>query len=380
VRRASGYWCLVICLAVAGATAANPTSTGTLVYIGTQGGQILSARLDPVSGRITALARAAAVPHPTWIDGDVPGRRLFAISDLEGRGGEVHDFAVELASGKLTAISRRSSGGSGPAYLAFAASSSTLFVANFGGGEVAALPVTVRGGIGDPASVQVDQGSGPLENQKSAHAHATVLDPSGRWLVVPDMGADKVFVFRFDPNSRALTPAPTPFVATGAGTGPRHLVFSRSGRFAYLVTELSAEIRVFRWDATAGILVPIQACALDPVEAATHSAAEIALSPNGRFLYTSNRARNLIQVFRIGSGSGQLSPLEDVPSGGQVPRSFGIEPHGRWMLVGNQNSRTISVFAIDSRSGRLSLRGDPVAVEENPMSFTFFEAAVGKSR
>jgi 6-phosphogluconolactonase len=306
---------------------------------------------------------------------DPADRVLFAVSEI-GNYDTLHglavSFAIDPGSGTLTELSRADSGGGGPTHLSYDHRARSLFVANFGSGAVAALPVARGGSLLAPVSVQRETGSGPHPKQKSAHAHAAILDPSGRWLLVPDMGADKLFVYRFDPATRRLSPAPVPSLFTGPGTGPRHMVFSRDGRFVFLVTEHAAEVRVLRWNARSGTLAPVQAMPLDPAGFADQSAAEIALSRDGRFLYTSNRGRDRLQVFAVARAGGKLSPVQDIASGGDRPRSFGIDPGGRWMLVGNQDSQTIAVFEIDRRTGRLSPHGAPITVSEKPVAFAFF--------
>jgi 6-phosphogluconolactonase len=321
---------------------------------------------------LSAATPAAAIDRPTWVDASQERGLLFAVSEIgnyDGRRGRVASYRIDANSGNLIPLSTVDSGGGGPTYLSHA--DGRLFVANFGSGDVGAFPIADDGRIMPHAWVQRQTGSGPLAKQKSAHPHATLLDPSGRWLLVPDMGADRIFVYRFD-KAGGLWPAPTPSLSTGPGTGPRHAAFSRDGQFLYLVTEHTAEVRAFRWNATLGTLQPIQALSLDPPGTATRSAAEIVPSPDGRFLYVSNRIRDRIHVFSLDARTGLLRPVEDIHSGGERPRSFALDPSGRWLIVGNQDSQTITVYAVDAGTGRLSQRGPAVTVPEKPVSFAFF--------
>jgi 6-phosphogluconolactonase len=185
------------------------------------------------------------------------------------------------------------------------------------------------------------------------------------------MGADKVFIYRFDGKTRSLSPALTPSLFTGPGTGPRHLAFSPDGRFVYVLTEHSAEVRVLRWNAKAGALAEVQSKPLDPADLKDHSAAEIMFSRDGRFLYTSNRGRDRVQVFAVDKASGKIRPIQDIASGGDRPRSFGIDATGKWLIAGNQDSQTLAIFRIDPRTGLLSPHGTPVPVSEKPVAFAF---------
>jgi 6-phosphogluconolactonase len=250
---------------------------------------------------------------------------------------------------------------------------STVFVANFGGGQVAAAPVQAGGRLLPPSSVQTDTGRGPNPKQNMPHAHGATLDPGGHFVLTPDMGADRIFVYRYDAAAKTLSPGDPPFLQTPPGTGPRHLVFSPDGRFVFAVIELSAEVRAFRWDAKAGRLEPIQTVSLDkPGFTGTPSAAEVVVSHDGRFLYASNRAENSLLVFAIDGGTGRLTQVQDIPSGGDTPRSLGLDPSGRWMLTANENSNTLTVFAIDPRTGALSPAGPPVPVPQKPVAFAFY--------
>ncbi|MBC2665855.1 lactonase family protein [Novosphingobium flavum] len=379
MRKSLPLTALAACAAVVCA-AAPPSPRGsapreTMVYIGTQGAGILSARLDDDSGKLSPPAAAAQVTRPTWLALDPARKLLFTVSEVgnyDGQNGEVLSYAVDPQSGALRPLSRAASGGGGPTHLSWASRAGAVFVANFGSGDVAALPVSADGRLAQPSSVQRETGSGPNPKQKSAHAHAATLDPSGRYVLVCDMGADKIFVYRYDRKSGALSPAPTPFLFTGPGTGPRNALFSNDGRFYYAITEHAADVRVLRWDARAGRLTPVQTAPLDPPGFTDHSASVIALSEDGRFLYAGNRTRSVLTVFAIDRATGKLAPVQEVSTGGLRPRGFALAPGGRWLLAGNQDSQTVAVFAVDRATGRLTQRGAPVPVgTEKPVSFAF---------
>ena len=201
-------------------------------------------------------------------------------------------------------------------------------------------------------------GSGPHRRQASPHAHAAVISPNNRFVLSPDLGADRVFVFRLYAKRGALALNDPPFLQVPPGYGPRHLAFHPNGKFAYLMNELVARITVFAWDSERGRLREIQLVDSYPAGyEGDRSGAEIEVDRNGRFLYSSNRTNNTIGVFSIDPQAGTLTPLEHVPSGGRVPWSFSLAPGGGFLVVTNQASDDVVVFQVDALRGRLTPAG-----------------------
>ncbi|WP_395390985.1 lactonase family protein [Novosphingobium sp. BL-8A] len=358
------------------------TQTQTLAYVGTQGsgpGQgVVAVKLDPKSGALSSLGVVAEVDRPTWVLADPAHHRLFAVSETGNDGvthGTVSGFAYDPATGALTPRGKADSGGGGPTHLALSADGRTLFVANYGTGQVAAVPVAADGTLADqPASVETHLGSGPHKRQKGPHAHGVTLDPSGRWVLSPDLGADKVFVYRFDAAKHTLSPAPEPFATLPPASGPRHIVFAPDGRHAFLVTEMGGSIVSFAWDARQGRLTQVAAVSLDPADfAGTRSGSEIAVSRDGRFLYAGNRATNRVQVYAVRRDA-TLTAIDKVDSGGQVPWGLSLSGDGKWMVVTNQGgaqgSGNLAVFAVDRASGRLTATGGGLELAK-PTSISF---------
>ena len=349
------------------------------VYIGTHGsgpGQgIFYAQLDPTTGKLGSLELVAEVDRPTWLARDPRRLVLYAVSETGNDGksqGGVYSLGIDPASGKLHIIGHTQSGGGGATNLNYDPRSETVFVANYGTGQVSAVPVEASGGLSNVSSVQTDIGSGPSRRQAGPHAHGVVLDPSGHFLLAADLGADRVFIYRFDPRTRTLTPNNPPFAQLPAGSGPRHLAFTPNGRFVFLDTELSGEVYSFRWNAQASRLIQASKIALDPPGfAGTRSAAELAVSHDGRFLYVSNRATSTVQVYAIDRQTAALTLVQTIPGGGLVPWSFGIDPTGKWMIVANQQSGNLAEFSIDRRTGLLSATGQRLAVPNEPVAITF---------
>lgn len=344
--------------------------SGPLLFIGTQctlpGEGIFAARLDEATGQLTSLGVAAGIERPTWLLADPVRPILFAVSEVgnrDGRPGAVASFAITGPEGQLQLLGQTESGGGGATHLDLTPGGGTLFVANFGGGSAAALPVTADGSIGPLASLQATSGTGPHRRQQGPHPHGVTLDPSGRFLLVPDMGADRIFLYRYDAATRALTPVEPPSVPLPAGSGPRLILFSPHGRFAWLLTELSAELYSFAWDAEAGHLTQLACTPLDPPGADdARSAAVLLLSRDGRFLYASNRITNEIQAYAVDRDSGLLTEIQRIAAGGEKPWGGAISPDGRWLVVANQASDNVAAFAIDEETGRLTSMGEPLTI------------------
>ncbi len=213
------------------------------------------------------------------------------------------------------------------------------------------------------------------KRQEAAHAHWIETTADNRFVIVADLGLDKLMVYRFEPKiSFSLTPSDPPFTAIEPGSGPRHVAFRPDNKFAYVISELASTVTVLSYDSTKGVLTPVQTISTLPKDFSGHNdAAEIHVHPNGKFLYASNRGADSIVVYSIDQKSGRLSLVEDVPTQGKTPRNFEIDPSGSRLLVANQESGNIVVFNLDTKTGRLSATGEilPVAA---PVSLRFVPA------
>ncbi|WP_206243743.1 lactonase family protein [Novosphingobium terrae] len=353
----------------------------SLVFVGTQGvgpdGGIHVLRLDEAAGQLDQPCLAAVVDRPTWVMADPNRSVLYAVSEMGNAGdriGDVLSFAIDLAQGTLAPLSSMPSGGSGPTHLTLDAEARSVFVANFGGGQVAVLPVSPDGALQPVCSSRVGTGSGPHRRQKGPHAHGVTLDPSGRFLLAPDMGADRIFIYPYDPQSQLLGDDPSLHVAVPAGAGPRLLLFGKDGRFAYLLTELSAHILTFGWAAETGTLTPLGTLSLDPPQhEGEPNAAGFTISRDGRFLYATNRRTHTIHAFAIDSDDGRLTPIQTIAAGGDKPWALEISPTGRWMLAANQASDEVRLFKRDAASGQLAAMPDALSIAA-PTSFAFVPA------
>jgi 6-phosphogluconolactonase len=357
-----------------GTTTSAASAHSEFVYIGTLQSRIDGLRLDTSTGELTVIGTVAQGLKSTWVTAHPGLPILYGVDDDSAKEGSITPYAVNRGTGALTVINATHTGGRGTTFLRFDIPSNTLLGANYNSGSVSSVAVNADGSMGPLVSTITETGSGPSRRQTSAHAHSIAIDPSGRYALVPDLGADRVFIYRFDRATHALSkddaPGPDEFVAP-PGSGPRHLAFGSSGQFVYLLTEMSAEIMVLRWDATQGHLTLVQSL---PISTASFqgvkSGAELAVSHDGRFVYVEDRGENAIVVYRISPDSGELSLVQRISSGGDKPWGFGIDASGKWLLVANQRSGKVTVFSIDTTSGMVSDTGKSAAVA-SPTSVAF---------
>jgi 6-phosphogluconolactonase len=363
----------MVCAGSRAATSGGDAQT-EFVYVGTQQAQIRALRLDTATGKLTEIGTVAEGPKTTWVAAHPQLPVLYGVDDDNARDGSITAYAVNRETGALDKINEVASGGRGTTNLVLDPPSNTLLAANYASGSVSSVAINPDGSLGARVSTVTETGSGPNRRQASAHAHSAVVDPSGRYALVPDLGADRVFVYRFDRASHALSADggndPAAFVVP-PGSGPRHIVFGANGEFVYLLTELSAEVMVLHWDAEQGKLTLVQSLPVtNPGFDGVKSGAEIALSQDGRFVYVEDRGENALVVYRVNSRTGELAPIQRTPSGGDRPWGFAIDSSGKWLLVANQHSGNVSVFSVDPVSGKVASTGESVALP-TPVSVAF---------
>jgi 6-phosphogluconolactonase len=349
-----------------------PCAPDDIAYVGTDGSQLRALRFDACAGTLAMIGPVADVAKPRWTVSypTKPAAKPAVYAALDA--GSVAAFAVDRSTAALTPLGESSAGGSGTTHLYFDAPSRMLLAANFGAGAVSSLPVKGDGSLGPLVSTIKSTGSGPHRRQASAHAHGLAVSPDGRFAMVADMGADRVFIYPLDRATHVLKgdDAGRSF-ATPPGSGPRRAIFGRDGRFVYVLAELSAEISTLRWDAAQGRLTQLQTLPVSTPEfTGAKSTSEIALSPDGRFLYVGNRGENLLTVYAIDAASGELSLVQRLPSGGDGLWHFDLHASGQWLLVANYRSNRINLFGVDPGTGLLTDTGRSVE-SPAPVSVAF---------
>jgi 6-phosphogluconolactonase len=344
------------------------SSTGIFwVYSGnygeTQPKGIFLHRFDSTAGTLGPAAHAVPAEAPNFVIVHPSGKFLYGVTlaKLAGYAGTVEGFAIDAKNGHLAPINRQPSGGDNPAHLAIDPTGKVLIVANYSGGTVAAFPLSPTGEIAPASAVVQHKGSSiHPRRQTGPNPHGVTFDSTGRVILVPDLGSDKLFNYQVDPATGALTRCAVPGDAATLtpGSGPRHVVFSPGGRFLYVLNELTCTITVFSYQSP-GITREIQTLTPWPVVARA-TAGEIEMHPSGRFVYASNRGHDSIAVCAIDSATGQLTLIQTVATGGKTPRHFALDPTGKFMLASNQDSNRIEIFRVDSGTGKLSASGQGV--------------------
>ncbi|QIL79280.1 lactonase family protein [Diaphorobacter sp. HDW4A] len=351
-----------------------PGMGSSLVYSGVRGNGLRALRFDAGTGQLSTLGAVAELPKARWGVAHPTLPILYMTSDDGSAVGKVTAFAVDRRSGALQAIGEQSTGGSGPTHLWLDAISKTLLVANYGGGSVSSIALNSDGSLGALVSTIQHIGAGPHRRQASPHAHGVFLDAGAKHVLVPDLGTDRIYAHGFDRESRKLTEAGAEhaFVAA-AGSGPRHLVFSKDQRFVHVLSELTAELTSLRWDAVQGQFAPVQSLPTHGTAfTGTKSGSEIASSQDGRFIYVGNRGENQLQVYAANAESGELTLIQTLACGGENPWTFALHSSGRWLLVANERSNRVNVFRVDAQSGKLTDTGQS-AESPAPISLTFVD-------
>nr|WP_166361904.1 lactonase family protein [Pseudomonas akapageensis] len=357
---------------------AAATEYDLLVGTYTQGGSegIYRYRFDSNKGRISSQPlQVVKSPNPSWLTLSRDRKHLFVVNE-NGPGqadpvGRVSSFAIAPKTHELSPINQVQSLGDEPTYSSLSKDQTYLFVANYAvkpelGGSLVVLPVAADGKLSAVVQQENHEAShvNP-ERQASSHVHSVVSSKDGRYVFACDLGADKVFVYRFDPLNKThpLTPANPPAVALPPGSGPRHLVFGANGKQAYLTLEMSAQVAVF--DYQGGNLVQRQVMALtDAPDTVAKAGGAIHVSADGRFLYVSNRGTaNELLAFAIAPGNGQLKPLQRRSVEGDHPREFSLDPSGKFVLIANQKSNEITVLKRDPRTGLLGKTVQKLAID-----------------
>ncbi len=334
-------------------------------------------QFDSAKGHITPEPlQVFKSANPSWLTLSKDQTRLFVVNE-NGKGqsdvvGRASSVAIDPKTNELTLINQVKTLGEEPTHSSLSADGRYLFVANYGvhadpGGSLAVLPINAEGQL-QPVTQMSSHPASRVnpERQMSAHVHSVVSSPDGKFVYASDLGADKVFVYRYDPAANPdhpLVAADPAFVELPAGSGPRHLLFSGDGKHAYLTTEMSAQVFVFDYDN--GRLKQRQALELaHGMPAQNRAAGALHASQDGKFLYVSNRGKaNEILVFAINPGNGELTEIQRRSVEGDHPREFALSPNGKFLLIANQMSNAIVVLERDPETGTLGKTVQTLAMD-----------------
>lgn len=363
-RRLTPYFTSLILLGALAALSAR--AADMYVYFGTHrsgpGIGFSIAHFDTDTGALTKPEFIMEAVEPAFFVVPPDGKHLYTCNS--GRPGAISAYAIDPKSGHLTFLNQQPSGGDDPSYVCLDKTGRYALTANYLSGTIAALAIKPDGSLGDRTAFFQHTGSS-VNPQRQMHpfAHSIIVDPSNRFVLVADLGVDKVFVYRFDEKTGSLTPNDPPFVTIKPGSGPRHVKFHPNGKWVYVISEIGSTVTGFNWDGAQGALTEFQTVSTLPEGFTnTSTCAELEIHPNGRFLYGSNRGHDSLAVFGIDETTGRLTPIQHVSTQGKTPRNFAFDPTAKWILCTNHGSNNAVVFRVDETTGRLTPVGQPVEV------------------
>jgi 6-phosphogluconolactonase len=354
-----------------------------IAFVGTYTGKttskgIYAYQFDAANGQLTAIGLAAETADPSFLAVHPNGKYLYAVNEIGtfngSSAGAASAFAINAKSGALKFLNQVSTHGPGPCHVSLDKTGSYVLVANYDGGSIASFPVQGDGSLGTVSGFVQHSGSGPdKERQGGPHAHWIGTSPDNRFALAVDLGLDDVLVYNFDSSKGIFTPNLSGYAKVKPGAGPRHLAFHPDGKFVYVLSEMESSVTAFSYQAKNGTFSALQTISALPKDyTGRKEAAEIAVHPSGKFLYTSNRGHDSIAIFEI-ERKGTLKLLANVLTGGKTPRHFAIDPTGNYLLAENQESNNIVAFHIDSATGSLTPTGQTVEVP-SPVCVTFVAA------
>lgn len=351
----------LLALLVGRAAAKDPVVFVSAFAAGDKGG-IHSFQLDPKAGTLKPLERTADVEHPFFLALSPDQRYLYSIHAKQFGGKDpeqVAAYRVEDRTGGLTLLNRQSALGSAACYLDVDATGKAVLVANYSTGSVASLPVAKDGSLGKAATFVQHAGSSvDPARQKGPHAHCIVVSPDNKFAYAADLGLDQILGYRLDAGTAKLTPARQPFARTPPGAGPRHLTFHPNKKHLYAINELANSVTLFDYDAATGILIERQTVPTLPKDFAGKSyCADLKLTPDGRFLYGTNRGHDSIAAYRVGD-DGRLTLVGIEPSGGKGPQNLAVTADGKLVLCANMAGNNVVVFRV-GEAGALKAVGTP---------------------
>lgn len=317
---------------------------------------IYALELDATTGELSAPRVAAETGNPTYLAYARSRKLLYAVKNSPAL---AMGFGVSAGLDELTPLPQMAAHPEKePSYVDVDPSVRALVVAHYHQAYVAALPLGADGTIGAPGCVirHTGPGSGVVpDRQDKPHAHCATISPDGRFVLVCDLGEDRIYVYALDAAHAILTPAATPYVATAPGMGPRHVAFSPDGRWVFVIGEMGCAIAAYAYDAaTGGLTLVATQSTLAPGYAGKTTAAAVRVHPNGRYIYGSNRGHDSLAVLAFDAAARRLAPVEIVPAGGRGPRDFALSPDGAWLVAAHQDSNSLTVFQVDASTGRLT--------------------------
>ncbi|HTG64819.1 MAG TPA: lactonase family protein [Flavobacterium sp.] len=312
-------------------------------------------QLDPTNGNLTKITSVKNVLNPSYLSLSNDGKYLFACTETRtANAGSISSFKFDPQQKSLTFINSQKTNGENPAYLALDQTEKWLISANYTGGSISVFPITEDGKI-DPLVQQLSftEGSINPQRQKTSHPHSVFFSPNNKYIVSPDLGADKIRIYPFDSSKKEpLNINKASFTKTTPGSGPRHFAFHPNKKWGYCIEEIAGAVSAYK--IKKGQLNLIERTNIQAKkETPDFGSAEILITADGNFLYVSNRGiENSISIFSI-KANGSLKNIDTQSTLGEHPRNFAISPDGKFLIVANMNSNSVIVFRRDTKTGLL---------------------------
>lgn len=311
--------------------------------------------IDQTSGAWTQVDACDAIHNPHYVAFDQTQKFLYS---AHGDSSEVGAYSIDKKTGRLRFLNKQQTGGDNSSTVAVDSSNRYVVLAN--GPGVAVFPINADGSLAPRSDLVIPEGEpGPWrDDQHGPHPHQATFDLTGRWIVVPDKGLDKVHVFGLDTANGKLIAHDRPSIIARYGAIPRHVSFHPTRPYAYVVNEMDSTVNAYHWNSATGVLAPFQRIPTTPTDyVGDNMAAEIAVGPSGKFVYASNRGHDSITIYCVDDATGRLDHVGWESVQGRKPRFFGLNPGGTHLYAANEDSHTIVEFRIDAATGKLSGTG-----------------------
>ncbi|MCW3114784.1 MAG: lactonase family protein [Segetibacter sp.] len=335
---------------------------GTYTQKGSKG--IYVYRFNTTTGKAEWVSNTDSSLNPSFLAIAPDRKHVYAVNETGGKNpGMVSSYDFDKTTGKLSFINQQPTGGDAPCHLAITKDNKWITVANYTGGSLSAFAVNKDGSLNPYSQLIQHEGSSVTSRQEKPHVHQTVFSAAQNYLFAPDLGTDKIAIYKFNSASaKPLSPAAVPHVKTNPGNGPRHITFHPNGKFAYVIEELSGTVNAYKYNN--GTLTTLQTVATHPSDfKGKPGSAEVELSPDGKFLYASNRGQeNNLAIFSVNASTGKLQLKGYQSTMGKAPRHFIIDPSGNYLLAANQDSDNIVIFKRNKQTGLLQETGEQINV------------------
>lgn len=334
--------------------------------------------MDGLTGNLTPV-QVVETENPSFLAVDPTRQYLYAANELgvdaQGKAlGRVSAYEIDKSTGKLNFLNTELTDGTWPCHVWVHPTGEYLMAANYGSGDYPVYPLLDNGKIGKMTDSFLNKGNGTGPDdrrQGGPHAHMILTNPSAQHVFGVDLGADRIISLKLDLATGKFKQGTVPYANVASGTGPRHMDFHPSEKYAYAINELSSTVDVFEFDAEHGSFVWVQTVSTLPqnsglvrpkpdpnspgtVAANANSTAEIRVHSNGKFLYGTNRGMDTVVVYSIDENTGKLEAVDWVSTNGEMPRGMNIDPSGSFLYAANMNSDTIAVYKINALTGELN--------------------------